>query len=678
MRGHWRIGRLMILFGLVLASGAAAAREERPLTLDSGAVVVGSATLGLASFATGDDPPRPALDFAIAEDSARADSLRPAIRGDISFTRSRMRSDDGRIMFLESLANHGTDPITVRLRWTAYLPGDRARPLAAASGWRSAAGWQLDSSIPGRLVNGWPAGMSAYPGHDAAYIAWEVTLDLRPGERKAVLAAMTPPGLAPQPALDWLSAAQNRALVGWSGGGGRELVGGRTAALAQWQAWRRAVGAEALLEDSLSHAAWLAARSPGLAPLSAIHPKAYAEARRVAPGDERPLAGLPVAMKDIIDVAGLPTLALAEALPRAAPRDALIVERLRAAGAVILGKTVYDEDFGDYGMHRATGRLRGLLHPDLTVTGSSGGSAIAVAAGIVPLAIGSDTCGSLGTPASHAGIATIRPTVGWLPYTGARPLDPDLDTLGPMVALTLDLPIVFAALSGQPLARRPRTPIRLGLLEPWPDGLPDVAPEVRAQFGRAIDRLRMAGVELVPIALPGWPTARAELREAPDLHGAALALRQWLVFRQDPQSLPELAGSAQWLETERAELAALAEAVPDSAARMGRDAALARLRATITMRIDHARIDALIMPATLAWPGLLDMTRPAGGEPSVCPLSAYARLPQVTFPLPRGDGEPPLGAGLIGRADSDAALVEVAVLLADMVNAGASDPAQDR
>lgn len=653
MIGRWQLGRLLILFGLAFGTGAAAARDERPLTLDSGAVVVGPATLGLVSLAIGDDPPRPALDLAIAEDGARADSLRPAIRGDISLTRSRMRADDGRIMFLESLANHGTQPTTVRLRWTAYLPSDRARVLATASGWRSAAGWQLDSSTPGRLVNGWPAGTSAYPGHDPGYIAWEVTLDLRPGERKAVLAAMTPPSLAPQPALDWLSAAQTRALAGWNGGGGRTLAGGRTATLAQWEAWRHAVGAEALLEDSLSHAAWLAARFPGLAPLSAIHPQAYAEARRVAPADERPLAGLPVAVKDIIDVAGLPTLALAEPLPRAAPRDALIVERLRAAGAVILGKTVYDEDFGDYGMHRATGRLRGLIHPDLTVTGSSGGSAIAVAAGIVPLAIGSDTCGSLGTPASHAGIATIRPTVGLLPYTGARPIDPDLDTLGPMVASPQDLQVVFAALSGQPLAGRPSTPIRLGLIEPWPDGLPNVAPEVREQFGRAIDRLRAAGVELVPVALPDWPRARAELRTARDPHGAAEALRRWLVFRGDPRSLPELAGSVQLLETERAELADLAEAVPYPTARIRRDAALSRVRETITLPMERARVDALIMPSTLAWPGLLDMTRPAAGEPSVCPLTAYSRLPQITFPLPLATGEHPLGVALIGMDDDD-------------------------
>lgn len=678
MRGPWHLGRLLILFGLALAAGAVAAREERPLTLDTGAVAVGPATLGLASFATGDDPPRPALGLAIAEEGPRADSLRPAVRGDISLTRSQMQAAGGRIMFLESLANHGSRQTTVRLRWTAYLPGDRASVLSTASGWRSAAGWHLESSIPGRLINGWPAGTPTYPGHDPGYIAWEVTLDLLPGERKAVLAAMTPPGLAPQPAVGWLSATQTRALVGWSGGGGRSLAGGRTAALAQWQAWRKELGAEALLEDSLTHAAWLAARFPALEPLSAIHPQAYAEARRVAPGDERPLAGLPVVVKDIIDVAGLPTLALAEPLPRAAPRDALIVERLRAAGAVILGKTVYDEDFGDYGMHRATGRLRGLIHPDITVTGSSGGSAIAVAAGIVPLAIGSDTCGSLGTPASHAGIATIRPTVGLLLYTGARPIDPDLDTLGPMVASAQDLPVVFAALSGQPLAGRPSMPIRLGLIAPWPDGLPEVAPEVRAQFGRAIDRLRAAGVELVPVALADWPQARAELRTARDPHGAAEALRRWLVFRGDPRSLPELAGSVQLLEAERAELADLADSVLDPAARIRRDAALARVREAITLPVERARVDALIMPATLAWPGLLDMTRPAAGEPSVCPLSAYARLPQVTLPLPRGDGALPLGAGLIGQANSDAALVELAGLLAVMLNTSASDRAQDR
>ncbi|OBV10957.1 Asp-tRNAAsn/Glu-tRNAGln amidotransferase A subunit [Erythrobacter dokdonensis DSW-74] len=662
------LGRLLILFGLALAAGAAAAREERPLTLDSGAVVVGSATLGLASFATGNAPPRPALDLAIAEDGARADSLRPAIRGDVSLTRGRMHADDGRIVFLESLANHGMEPTTVRLRWTAYLPGDRASALHTASGWRSAAGWHLESSIPGRLVNGWPAGTPTYPGHDPGYIAWEVTLDLRPGERKAVLAAMTPAGHAPQPALDWLSAAQTRALMGWNGGGGRSLAGGRTAALAQWQAWRKELGAEALLEDSLAHAAWLAARSPGLTPLSAIHPQAYAEARRVAPGDERPLAGLPVAVKDIIDVAGLPTLALAEPLPRAAPRDALIVERLRAAGAVVLGKTAYDEDFGDYGMHRATGRLRGLIHPDLTVTGSSGGSAIAVAAGIVPLAMGSDTCGSLGTPASHAGIATIRPTVGLLPYQGARPLDPDLDTVGPIVARAGDLQQVLEALTGQaPSGDAPQT-IRLGLIEPWPDTLPPISAEVGVQFGRVMDRLRAAGIELVPVALPDWSSARAALRAAPDRYPVAAALTDWLAFRDDPRSLQDLANSPNLLAEERADLAALAGARQDADARERRETALAAARAAVVGPIARFDLDGLIMPATLAWPGLLDVTRPGAGEPAMCPLSAYPRLPQITLPIAVGKAEPPLGAALIGSADGDWHLVLVAERIASIVN----------
>lgn len=663
----WRL----ILLSMALALPAVAAPwQQAPSRLesDTGAVRLGSASLGLLAFDVDGAPLHVADGLQMVLDGNRADSLRPAVRGDISLTRSHVRNADGSIMLLESFANHGDQPHDIHLRLIVYLPDDSASPRP--EGWISRAGWRLVTGGSGRLVNGWTAGEAGYPGHDPGYIGHEVQMRLAPREHRAVFAILQPPGVDGLPAPDWLSAAQRRGVIDWPwGGGGRPLLGGAASTLAQWQAWRAAHGGEALLVDSLAHAAWLADRFPGLSPFSQLNPRAYAEAR-AAPGDDGPLAGLPVAVKDIVNLAGLPTLSLPGPVPQPAVADAAIVARLRKLGAVIIGKTVFDEDFNDYGQHRKTGRLRGLYHPDVTVTGSSGGSAIAVAAGIVPLAIGSDTCGSVGTPASHAGIAALRPSPEGLPYAGARPLNPDFDTIGPMVADGHDLPIILAALAGgtpRPVAVKG---LRLGVVQPWPDDLPEVQPAIARRFAAALVKLRSAGVDVVPVSLTGWAAARAALRDAPDRTAAAAATRAWLITRGDGQTLESLAASGHLLAAEQADVQALAAAKPNAAQTARRAAALAQVRASVTDAMATARVAALVLPATLAWPGLLDVTRAGAGEPSMCALSALPRLPQATVPLAgvtgEPPGEPPLGAALVGLADDDLHLADIAAALAPL------------
>jgi Asp-tRNA(Asn)/Glu-tRNA(Gln) amidotransferase A subunit family amidase len=635
------------------------------LESDSGAVKVGSASLGLLAVGVDGAPLVLADGLQMAQDGNRADSLRPVIRGDISLMRSQLRMADGTVMLLDSFANHGRQPHQIRLRLIAYLPQDSASPRP--NGWISRAGWRLVTGGSGLLVNGWTAGKTAYPGHDAAYIGYDVRFRVRPGQRRAVFAILQPPGVDGLPAPDWLSPAQRQAVIGWPwGGDGARLTGGAPSTLALWQADRAAHGSEALLADSLAHAAWLADRFPGLSPLSQLNPRAFAEARARLT-DDRPFAGLPVAVKDIINVAGIPTLSLSGSLPRPAATDAAIVAQLRKLGAVIIGKTVFDEDFNDYGQHRTTGRLRGLYHPDVTITGSSGGSAIAVAAGIVPIAIGSDTCGSLGTPASHAGIATMRPSVGGIPYAGARPLNPDFDTLGPMVADGRDLPDIVAALAGGTPRRIKIADIRLGVLQPWPDDLPAMQPAIDHRFAAAVARLRAAGVNVVPVSLAGWAAARDTLRNATDPYRAAVATGEWLKARGDGLTLGSLLSSGQLLDTEKTDLQAQAAARPNAIQAAQRSAALTQVRASVVDPMAAAGVDALLLPAALAWPGLLDVTRTGAGEPSMCALSALPRLPQATVPLAAAPDEPPLGAALVGLPDEDLDLADIAAALAPLL-----------
>jgi aspartyl-tRNA(Asn)/glutamyl-tRNA(Gln) amidotransferase subunit A len=171
-----------------------------------------------------------------------------------------------------------------------------------------------------------------------------------------------------------------------------------------------------------------------------------------------PLAGMVVGIKDIIDVAGLPTgggsLSRAEAPPAA--RDAIVAQRLRAAGAVLVGKThTVEYAFGGWGTNVSLGTPRNPydLATPRAPGGSSSGSGVAVAAGLVPAALGSDTGGSVRLPASFCGSVGLKTTAGLLPLDGVLPLAPRFDTVGPLARTVADAARVFAALLAEDFPR---------------------------------------------------------------------------------------------------------------------------------------------------------------------------------------------------------------------------------
>lgn len=181
--------------------------------------------------------------------------------------------------------------------------------------------------------------------------------------------------------------------------------------------------------------------------------------------DLGPLHGIPVAIKDLIDVAGMPTGYGSKVLaPRMADRDATLVARLRAAGAVIFGKTNLLEYA--YGIaHPEVGQTNNPHDPARTAGGSSGGSAAAVAAGIVPLAIGTDTGGSIRIPASYCGIVGLKPTYGLVPLQGVFPLSQSLDHAGPLARSVEDAAIALAFLAAQPMPlTSPPDKLRIGIV----------------------------------------------------------------------------------------------------------------------------------------------------------------------------------------------------------------------
>lgn len=209
----------------------------------------------------------------------------------------------------------------------------------------------------------------------------------------------------------------------------------------------------------------------------------------------KPLAGVPVGIKDVIDVRGLPTRAGSksrEAMP-AAEADAPVVDRLRAAGAAILGKTVTTE----YAMldPAPTRNPYRLSH---TPGGSSSGSAAAVAAGMVPLALGTQTAGSLCRPAAYCGIAAYKPTYGSVPTGGLVALAPSFDTIGVMGRRVVDVRLAGTVMVGAPLPvsadKGPVACLR-------PSEYEASAPEMRDLYARAAVSLRETGHEVVEIGL---------------------------------------------------------------------------------------------------------------------------------------------------------------------------------
>ncbi|HEX3957049.1 MAG TPA: amidase [Trebonia sp.] len=199
--------------------------------------------------------------------------------------------------------------------------------------------------------------------------------------------------------------------------------------------------------------------NPVLHAVITLDPEAHAQA---AASDERrargaglgPLDGIPLLVKDNVQVAGMPTTAGSPALLDAQPPDAFIVARLRAAGAVILGKANLSEWANFRSTHSSSGwsTLGGqAANPyalDRSPSGSSSGSAVAVAAGLAPLAVGTETDGSIVSPASACGIVGIKPTAGLVSRTGIVPISPVQDTAGPMAATVADAAALLSVLAG--------------------------------------------------------------------------------------------------------------------------------------------------------------------------------------------------------------------------------------
>ena len=267
----------------------------------------------------------------------------------------------------------------------------------------------------------------------------------------------------------------------------------------------------------------IATLNPGLNAFIEVDAEgSLAEARRfdtrLAAGDDLPLAGLVLAVKDLICVAGRRVTCSSRILESfRSSIEATAVERLRQAGAIVIGKTNCDEfGMGSSNENSAFGPVRHPLDPTRVPGGSSGGSAAAVAAGLCHAALGTDTGGSIRQPAAFCGIVGLKPTYGRVSRWGLVAYASSFDTIGPMTPetpLTAQLLTIMAGedpkdatSSDEPVADWARAAtegirgLRVGLpTEYFADGLD---PAVRAGVLAAVDRLASAGAEIVDVSLP--------------------------------------------------------------------------------------------------------------------------------------------------------------------------------
>ncbi len=270
--------------------------------------------------------------------------------------------------------------------------------------------------------------------------------------------------------------------------------------------------------------------NPALHAVITVNPGADAEAaasdtHRSSGAAPRALEGIPVLVKDNIGVAGLPTTAGSPALLNAQPEDAFLIGRLRAAGAVIIGKANLSEWANFRSTHSTSGwsTLGGqTVNPyafDRNPSGSSSGSAAGLAAGLAPLAIGTETDGSIVCPASACGVVGIKPTAGMISRRGIVPISPVQDTAGPLatsVADAAELLAVLAAADPEDRVESERqwempqlTPLDPGALDGarlgvWRLGAADAGPSTAEILDLAVARLRSLGaVPVDPVELPG-------------------------------------------------------------------------------------------------------------------------------------------------------------------------------
>nr|WP_042188875.1 allophanate hydrolase [Kibdelosporangium sp. MJ126-NF4]CEL18513.1 Allophanate hydrolase [Kibdelosporangium sp. MJ126-NF4]CTQ97997.1 Allophanate hydrolase (EC 3.5.1.54) [Kibdelosporangium sp. MJ126-NF4] len=384
-------------------------------------------------------------------------------------------------------------------------------------------------------------------------------------------------------------------------------------------------------------------------------------AEAAAVRSDLPLAGLVCAIKDNIDVAGLPTTAACPSYAYTPGESATVVRRLTEAGAIVIGKTNMDQfATGLVGTRSPYGAVRNAFQPDRVSGGSSSGSAVAVALGIVDFALGTDTAGSGRVPAALHGLVGLKPTLGLVPSTGVVPAARPFDSVS---VFTEDVALaqrVFAVLAGpdsaDPGSRDWPATVRLAAMRPvvaipTADGLEPLSPQARAAFAAGVEILRAKGTTVSEVDIS------VLLEAAGLLYDGALVAERYAAVGEFIEAHPD--------DADPTVAGIILAAGQLSAHRLATDQArLARARSAAAEVL--AGFDALLLPTTVGHPTLTEVAAdPVGVNSKLGTYTNFVNLldfAAVAVPAGHADGSP-FGLSVITRAFDDQVAMDIAALL---------------
>ena len=370
-----------------------------------------------------------------------------------------------------------------------------------------------------------------------------------------------------------------------------------------------------------------------------------------------PLHGRTMSVKDLIDVRGFPTTAASRVRQgHVAHIDAVIVTRLREAGAVLIGKTnLHEFALGTTSDVSAFGPVRNPHDPDRSPGGSSGGSAAAVATGMGWASIGSDTGGSIRIPASACGVVGLKPSFGEVPMVGVVPLSVSLDHLGPIAQTVSDAWAIYDVLTGAshtPPSAGPVSDVRLGRLTGY--FVEKLDADVRARIEDALSRLKDAGATIVDID-PG---------RLPDILETYLNVALPEAFAYHAEALERMPDK--YSDSVRSRLLMGERISRDDYVRAQGE------RATMRAAVDRAlsQCDALVLPTMPIPPQKVGAETAVinGIEEPLRPLTLRLTQlfnltghPAISLPCGETQGNLPCGFQMVGRSKRTSDLLQVAL-----------------